>query len=72
MRGWLITLMVAIAATLALVALIGAGAAAATGTAAMKCGPGTPNPYCEKPPPCRGHKCQALAGNQIVTYSTRR
>ena len=65
MRGRLIILMVAMA--LALSGLFAPGAANAI-TTAKKCGPGTTNPYCEKPPPCRDHKCEHLSSNQIVSY----
>ena len=67
MRGRLIILVVAMA--LAFAGLI--VPASATMTAPKKCGPGTTNPYCEKPPPCRDHKCQGLAGSQAVSYSTK-
>jgi hypothetical protein len=65
MRGWSITLL--LAATLALAGLAGPSAAMA------KCPEGTTkNPYCQKPPPCRDHKCTGVASNLTITYSTRR
>jgi hypothetical protein len=70
MRGWSITFL--LAATLALAALFGPSAATATtAIAAKKCGPGTTNPYCEKPPPCRDHKCVNVASNLAVSSAKR-
>ena len=69
MQGRLIILPVVL--VLALAGLFAPGAATGD-TAARKCGPGTTNPYCEKPPPCRDHRCEHLASNLIVSYSTRR
>ncbi len=65
MRGWSITLL--LAATLALAGLFGPSAATA------KCPGGTTkNPYCQKPPPCRDHRCNSVAGNLEVSFSMKR